>query len=98
MMPFTTAFRLATHTGQCRFSSCENLSTGIPPIQVPKQTNNESRPMSLTEVAVHMVTEQHGTPRIRVDAWGTSTDEMHEKPNGLGLSASSSDEDVERGV
>jgi len=50
--------------------------------------------MNVMEVAVHIVSERHGTPRIRDDnSCGTSGEQMHGKPNRLGC-----DEDVGQGV
>ena len=50
--------------------------------------------MDRMEVAVHVVSEQHGTPRIKDDNSSISTNgHMHEKPNGLNR-----DDDVGRRV
>lgn len=53
-----------------------------------------SIPMNVMEVAVHIVSERHGTPRMRDDnSCGTSGEQMHGRPNRLGC-----DEDVGQGV
>jgi hypothetical protein len=82
------------HCGQCRFSTPHNLRNNSLPTPEFKRSNATSIPMDRMEVAVHVVSEQHGTPRMKDDNLSISTNEqMHEKPNGLNR-----DDDVGRRV
>ena len=56
--------------------------------------NTASRPMNCMEVAVHVVSEQHGIQEMRdEDSCDTTNERMYAKANGLGR-----EDDVERGA
>jgi len=64
------------------------------PVPEAKRTNAESLPVDCMQVAVHVVSEQHGTSEIRdEDSCVTENERTYVKPNGL-----SRDDDVERGA
>jgi hypothetical protein len=64
------------------------------PAQGTKQINATPVQMDRMEVAVRIVSEEHGTLHTRDDSSSSNIDEqIHGKPNGLRF-----DYDVERGV
>ena len=82
---FYTPSRFPSHYDQFRFSSHGNLQNNRPPIKDTKQINAASIPLTGIEVAVHMVSEQDRTPRMRDDdSYGASDEQVNEQPNGLG--------------
>jgi len=69
-------------------------NSGLPPVQGSKQMNSAPVQMDQMEVAVRMVSEEHGTMHARDDGSSSNIDEqVHGKPNGLRF-----DDDIERGV
>ena len=86
MMIYTRVFRLTMINFS--FSSHGNLQNNRLPVQDTKQIDAASIPLSGIEVAVHMVSEQDGAPRMRDDvdddSYSASDEQVNEQPNGLG--------------
>jgi hypothetical protein len=73
-------------------------NNGLPPVQGSKQVDAESTPVQMDqlEVAVRMVSEEHGTMHARDDGSSSNIildEQVLGKPIGLRF-----DDDVERGV
>ena len=93
-MMFSPPLYFPAHCGQCSFSTPRNLQNNSLPTPEFKRSNATSIPMDRMEVAVHVVSEQHGTPRMKdYDSSISTNEQMHEKANGL-----NGDDDVGRGV
>ena len=83
-MTLSPPLRFPAQCDQCSFSTHQNLQNNSLPTPEFKRSNATSIPMDRMEVAMHVASEQHGTPRIKDDNSSISTNEqMHEKPNGL---------------
>jgi len=90
---FTPPHRLA-HCCRFSFNSHGILHNNGLPVQGTKQINVPPVQMNRMEVAVSIISEEHGALHTRGDGSSSNIDEqMHGKANGF-----RSDDDVERGV